>query len=578
MVANNANHVNVNTDTRVTTPDMDLSTPSLAEDLARYNASKQESKQAQKRQRAIEGLRRLMETNPEAVAASRAQFRQNAADAPVKLNQPREFSPEGAELSVAQELMENVFTQPGSHHVTLVYYQGNYWTFTEGHWQQRSAAWLRRCVATVLDNAYYMKQATQADVEKGKADVKGEDIKVLFTPTARRLAAYTSLLTDMVTVEDSVAVPFTLRSRQDGLVVTEVPRTRPLVVFRDKTVEVATGEAIRNTPALFTTTYVDTDYQPDADAPMFHSLLETLFSGKRRTIRLAKQLLGAHVARLGGLQALYVLTGTKGSGKSTFTQVLENVVTGTSAAHVTTQSLGGDHGAEQLVGRSLVVLNDMDNAGRIGTMATSVLKQVSGGDPLHVNPKGRTAFSTHVHAQVLMVSNQPPVFTDPTGAMESRLRYLRADGPTVRGTDTERRNYAQDLLEAELAGIANAALVGAREVLDGGLVASEDQVDMEAQARLDGIITLDLLQDMDTVEITGHPEDSIPLATLVERLRMAASGRRDLGRWAASRRNVERDLETSPAGVCVARPRQANGTRARVVAGVRDVPFNYQAR
>lgn len=164
------------------------------------------------------------------------------------------------------------------------------------------------------------------------------------------------------------------------------------------------------------------------------------------------------------LQKMLILHGEPQSGRSTILGVLRWLLGRANCAEVDTKALNNDHGTEDLPGKLLVTFSDSrtaDNSDNLSML--QFFLSVVGRDPVRINPKGRTPYSTELTAKVVMSCNMMPNLRDSSGAIDRRLLVLHA--PTT-VPDSERDEGLGDKLRAELPGILNWALAGRARLLE----------------------------------------------------------------------------------------------------------------
>lgn len=473
-----------------------------------------------------------------------------------------EYSSADAPSRVADELVERHFsTAHGT--PNLVHYAGQWYALTNTGWDLIETAAESAAEWIMYRAEEHLSQATDDD---GKP-----------WPTRQsNLNNVARLVMQRLQVPAGAQMPVFLsfdpaRPRLKPHGVAGVP-----VAFNNGVVDALTGEFTEAAPGYFAPTRVDCDYDPQASAPRFEGLLEKMFGGAPKTILAAQQLLGLHLAGISGQQAIFCLTGASGSGKSQFTDVLTGIKTGGAVAGTSVAALNDTHGTAPLVGKSLVILSDMAKQIRAGAHATSILKQISGGDEILINQKNQPQYSTRINAQILMVSNDVPSFSDSSDAMDRRMRYLKATGPNMEDSAEKVEGLGARLARDEAAGIANLALAALRDMHEvdshGGdrfrIVETEAQAEIAAESKIKSNPALYLLDALD-YEFTGDTDDVVYLKEMVSTMKLEAEDHKaELAGWIPSIRKVADSLRDAPLGVRAAQPR-IKGKPVRVIYGIR---------
>ena len=114
--------------------------------------------------------------------------------------------------------------------------------------------------------------------------------------------------------------------------------------------------------------------------------------------------------------------------------------------------------SHDLIGTLGKLVNITSDIGDLDRVAEGLLKQFTGDDVMHFNPKHRTPFSAKPTAKLIIAANVRPPFRDRSEGVWRRLSIL----PFPVTIEPERRN--PDLTEnltVELSGILNWAIAGA---------------------------------------------------------------------------------------------------------------------
>lgn len=110
--------------------------------------------------------------------------------------------------------------------------------------------------------------------------------------------------------------------------------------------------------------------------------------------------------------------GAKGSGKSTLAAIIRRFHY--RAVALDLKNLDGFR-LEKIIGASLVVCTEVER----GKWAEGIFKQLTGGDEVQIDRKGRPVISYTSDGKWIICSNLDPWITDPTGAVQRRIAPVR---------------------------------------------------------------------------------------------------------------------------------------------------------
>ncbi|AMQ45047.1 hypothetical protein AMS64_11965 [Aeromonas veronii] len=142
-------------------------------------------------------------------------------------------------------------------------------------------------------------------------------------------------------------------------------------------------------------------------------------------------------------QLFLEVTGEGGSGKSVMAALCELLVGQENVGSSSMKLLESQFGLESVWDKRLILLPDQPSYVGDG----HVLKAITGGDKVSVNPKGKTIFSTRIPAVIMVTNNVPMVFNERNGGI-ARRRVIFHFGRVVASAD--RDGALGDKIAAEL--------------------------------------------------------------------------------------------------------------------------------
>lgn len=218
---------------------------------------------------------------------------------------------------------------------------------------------------------------------------------------------------------------------------------------------------------------LNVDYVPGAACPRVNEFLTkatTLEDGENQVAQMwdtSSQLIDSRTPT----KALS-LVGPPRSGKGTFARLLEALVPETLKSSVGLLRLAEDsHASAGLYGKRLNVIGEAE---QVYVSDTSTFNKAFGEDPIEANPKYQSTFSFRNTALWIMLQNELPQISDPSGAFVSRLTPVQFGESYVGRED---RGLGKRLL-AELPGVLNEliAALRARDARGGGFLEGHPSV------------------------------------------------------------------------------------------------------
>ncbi len=341
------------------------------------------------------------------------------------------------------------------------------------------------------------------------------------------------------------------------LTVDELPVPAYSAVYcRNGRVDIATGELAKPDPTLFNKSALPFDYDPSAQCPRWLAFLDEALPAD--SIGTLQEWFGYVVSGRKDLQKILCLIGKPRAGKGTVTTVLEQLVGPDFTVAPDVVTFTGDFGRASMIGKSLAVFNEVNWGAARNSNAVSLLKSISGNDTQTVNRKNQDEWVGKLDVRIMIVSNDQPQFRDPSGAMAKRLIVLKFDN-SAEGRENSNLGL---WLKAELAGILNWALEGARRLeARGRFELPESAIRAKHEAEAQSSITAQFLEEFGVFDPTLSVDARELRAGLNAWQTRDGAGRGDL-----PLQTMLRELEAM-GGVKLER-RKSNGVRIVTVHGV----------
>jgi len=217
---------------------------------------------------------------------------------------------------------------------------------------------------------------------------------------------------------------------------------------------------------------VPVEYDPGASCPLWEAFLDRIMAGRADLIGFLQRAAGYSLTGSTREQCLFVLHGLGANGKSTFLDTLR-LLLGDYAEQTdpkTFQEKKGDsisNDIARLKGARLVAASETESGGRL---AESLVKQMTGGEPLTARFLHKEFFTFRPEFKVFLATNHKPVIRGTDNAIWRRIRLVPFD---VTIPPAERDKDLLEKLRAELPGILAWAVRGCAAWLSGGLAEPE---------------------------------------------------------------------------------------------------------
>ena len=282
------------------------------------------------------------------------------------------------------------------------------------------------------------------------------------------------------------------------------------ISFRNGVLDVQTGQLLDHSADWFSFQSVDLDYKEGADCPSFLGFLDEVWDGDTELIESLRLWMGYCLLSQANLQKFAVFKGASRAGKSTLVGVIEAMLGRMNTTSTSLSLIGSDFGLESLMGKKLCVFQDADRASmdRMG-VATERIKSLASNDPLGVNRKGQTVVHQRLSIKVAFVCNRMPPFLNDENALTNRMIIF----PFWKSFEGKEDFYLLERLEAEVQGILNWSLVGARRLLRGErlIMSSKGRESLqEIHESLDSVHGF----VAECVKDTGHEHNKVSCKTL----------------------------------------------------------------
>lgn len=231
-------------------------------------------------------------------------------------------------------------------------------------------------------------------------------------------AIETEMVTMIPTLKDS-QVKETL-SYIGRIAKTVEPASPKFIGFANGILDVNNGVMQDFTPEIVITNRIPWNYEPTAESAIVDKCLNEWACGDSDIRALLEEMAGYCLYRANSYQKMFILTGEKANGKSTFLDLITASIGGNNCSALDLGSVGDRFGTAVLAGKLANIGDDIADDFLDGAN-TAIIKKIVTGERLTAEFKGRDLFEFTPYAKMIFSANDIPRMKDRTGAMLRRL-------------------------------------------------------------------------------------------------------------------------------------------------------------
>ena len=169
---------------------------------------------------------------------------------------------------------------------------------------------------------------------------------------------------------------------------------------------------------IIITNKVPWNYNPSSYSELADKTLTKLACGDEEIRYLMEEAIGYTFYRRNEMGKAFILTGDKSNGKSTYLQMVNNLLGQENISSLDLNELGDRFKTAELFGK---LANIGDDIGAEFIRDTSTFKKLVTGNPVNVERKGQDPFNMENYSKLLFSANDIPRMRDRTGAVLRRL-------------------------------------------------------------------------------------------------------------------------------------------------------------
>ncbi|MBQ6738873.1 MAG: toprim domain-containing protein [Synergistaceae bacterium] len=234
----------------------------------------------------------------------------------------------------------------------------------------------------------------------------------------------------------------------------EIFNRKPVLVFRNHTLNLETGQTQEHSSADMSTVQLNYDYDPQAKCPRWEKFISEIMINRVNPMLLLQEMVGYIFFTDLSLQKSFVLKGDGSNGKSVFLKVITALFNDKNVSNVEMSSLNEPF-QRILLKDSLVNISTETNTDIKG--AETVFKQIVTGDKITGCFKNKDFVSFRPRCVCIMACNNFMKVNDKTKGFSRRLIFI--DFPQIFEGKNADKDIEKKLLQ-ELPGIFNWAYEG----------------------------------------------------------------------------------------------------------------------
>lgn len=190
------------------------------------------------------------------------------------------------------------------------------------------------------------------------------------------------------------------------------------VAFRNCILDLKTWDVMPLSPDFVITNQIPWDYNPNAYSEIMDKTLHKLANGDDAIYALLEEIIGYTFYRRNELRKSFILLGDKANGKSTFLDVIKNLLGEVNISALDLAELNSRFKTAELFGKLANIGDDISDD---FIPDVSIFKKLVSGDRVNAERKGRDPFEFNSYAKLLFSANEMPRMRDKTGAVIDRL-------------------------------------------------------------------------------------------------------------------------------------------------------------
>lgn len=277
------------------------------------------------------------------------------------------------------------------------------------------------------------------------------------------------------------------------------------IAFKNGIYNLATGLLEEFSPSIVVTNQIPWDYVGDAHSELAEKTLMKIACGKREIVSLLEECIGYCFYRRNQLGKAFFLTGDKSNGKSTFLDMLSNLLGEENISALDISELEERFSVAGISGKLANIGDDISDEFLQGRAVATFKKMVTG-DRIKAELKGENPFMFKPYVKLLFSANTIPRTKDRTGAVLRRMVIIPFNA-TFSKSDPDYDPYIKYKLEARdvMEHLARVGIEGLKRVLENyGFTESSEVMDAISEYELDNNPVLAFFEETSEEDIENQ--------------------------------------------------------------------------
>lgn len=236
------------------------------------------------------------------------------------------------------------------------------------------------------------------------------------------------------------------------------------IVFKNGVLDLTTFEFKDHSPNHLETIQINADFNPSAKSETVDEFFKTATDDNEDLITLLYESIGYSMLKTVDMASCFILTGAGRNGKSTFLDLIKEVVGKENSTSVDFKELGRNFGIGGLANKLVSLAGDISNQ-RIND--SDMFKKIVAGDMVRVDEKYEKKYDTVLFSTLFFSANELPRSPDTTDAFYRRLVIIPFNANLEKVSKVEGMLFKKKLLDKEsLEYTAYKAVMAIKQVLD----------------------------------------------------------------------------------------------------------------
>lgn len=236
------------------------------------------------------------------------------------------------------------------------------------------------------------------------------------------------------------------------------------IVFKNGVLDLVTFEFKEHSPIYLETIQLNVNFNPEASSKTVDEFFDTATIGNKELETLLYEAMGYSFLKTVELASCFILTGGGRNGKSTFLDLIKEIVGKNNSTSVDFKELGKNFGVGGLANKLVSLAGDISNQ-RIGE--SDMFKKIVSGDLVRVDEKYEKKYDTVLFSTLFFSANDLPRTPDTSDGFYRRLMIIPFNANLDKVNRVEGMKFKTKLLSTEgLEYAAYNAVLAIKKVLD----------------------------------------------------------------------------------------------------------------